>query len=239
MEYCYKCEIPEAKALLFDVVLPDGIYKICRKCSYKEDLPIITKPNLSNELEKRPTVYERLSKLSGFDAKKKSENEELKKEEAKLKEVVNRKFRRTVVTVDLRTNLRDELIDNFHWIVMRVRRGKHLTQKQVAEAIRESEISIRMLERGIVNDANIIKKIEEFLSIRIRKKIEETPQEIERPKFETDEEIDNFDKDDFRGLTIQDLQEMKQDKEAEIFDTDSEDIIELEKIEEDDDGKPL
>lgn len=211
MEYCYKCGISDEKALLLDVILLEGIDKICRKCSYNENLPLIKKTNIVEDIQKRPTVHERLSRLSGIEYKKESGNEELKKEETKLNEMVNRNFRRTVGT----TNLKDDLIDNFHWIVMRVRRGKHLTQKEMAESIKEPEILVRMLERGIVNDMNIIRKIEEFLSVRLRKKVEETfPEEVEYSEFEIKNESDKFNLDKFRGLRVQDLQEMKEEKES-------------------------
>jgi len=66
MEECFKCHVPETKALLFDAILPDGIVKICSKCSPEEDIPII-KDTLFPKIEKQQTVRERLSKLSGIN----------------------------------------------------------------------------------------------------------------------------------------------------------------------------
>ena len=213
MEYCYRCEVSDSKALLFDVVRLTGIDKICRKCSFEENLPIVKKSNIV-EKDEMQTVYERLSRMSGFADRKKKKNEEQKKEEVRLKEIVNRNFRRTVGTTDFR----DKLIDNFHWIVMRARRSKHLMQKEMADKIKESEVSLRMFERGIVNDIDLVKKVENFLSIRLRKDVEKPMEDMEYPKFETEKEIANFDKDKFRGLTIEDLKEMKEEKERGIFD---------------------
>jgi len=216
------CGVSDARALLFDVVLLDGIDKVCRKCSFEEDSPIIKKPNFQEVVEKPLSVRERLSKLSNFESRGESEihsfssekfekeNEELKREETKLNEIVNRNFRRTVGTTDLR----NELIDNFHWIVMRARRSKHLMQKEMADKIKESEVSLRMFEKGVVNDMNLVKKIENFLSIRLRKEAEKPVEEVEYPKFETEEEIDNFDGDKFKGLTIEDLKRMREEKES-------------------------
>ena len=41
MEECFKCNTPETKALLFDAVLPEGIVKVCGKCSATENIPIM------------------------------------------------------------------------------------------------------------------------------------------------------------------------------------------------------
>ncbi len=230
MEYCYRCEVSDSKALLFDVVRLEGIDKICRKCSFEEDLPIIKKLNIVENNE-RQTVHERLSRLSGFDEREKRKKEEQKKEETRLKGIVNRNFRRTVGTTDYR----DKLIDNFHWVVMRARRSRHLMQKEMADKIMESEVSLRMFERGIVNDMDLVKKIENFLSIRLRKEVEKPMGDLEYPKFETEEEIANFDKDKFKGLTIEDLKQMKEEKERGIFNEkpDSGDFELLDDFEED------
>lgn len=214
MECCYKCGVSDAKALLFGVVLTEKIDKICKKCSHKEDLPLILKTNVTEETEPRLTVHERLAKLANIDLKKKPENEELKKEETKLNEIVSRNFRRTIGT----NTLKDDLVDNFHWFIMRARRGKHMSQKELAEEIRESEVLVRMAERGIINEMDIVKKFEVVLSIRLRKIIEhEDPEEIDHSEFEIKEDSDKFSVDKFKGLRIQDLQEMKQDRELGVL----------------------
>ena len=96
MEYCYKCEISDAQALLFDVILPEKIDKICNRCSHEDGLPLITKTNVTEENEPRLSVHERLSRLANVPIKKPDENNDLKREETKLKEIVNRNFRMTV-----------------------------------------------------------------------------------------------------------------------------------------------
>jgi ribosome-binding protein aMBF1 (putative translation factor) len=228
MEYCYKCEIPETKALLFDVVLLDGIQKVCRKCSFKEDAPIIRKKEILPEPPK-PSVYERLSKLSGFDSKEKTKNEELEKQDIKLKEVLNRNFRRTIGM----ENFKEDLIDNFHWVIMRARRSKHLTQKQVADSVKEPEVSIRMVERGFANDMNLVKKIEDFLSIRLRKSVENYVEEVKYSELKEEVE-DDFDRDKLRGFTIEDIRKMKEEKEFEIFnEPDVNDFVDADDSEED------
>jgi DNA-binding XRE family transcriptional regulator len=49
-----------------------------------------------------------------------------------------------------------DLIKNFNWEVLRVRRQLKLTQMKLGTAVGESELTIRMLERGVVPDEYII-----------------------------------------------------------------------------------
>ncbi len=59
------------------------------------------------------------------------------------------------------------MVDNFHWIIMRARRARKLTQKQFAEAIEESEEAIKMAEKGVLakNDLVLVNKIENHLEL--------------------------------------------------------------------------
>ncbi len=214
MEYCYKCQISDAQALLFDVILFEKIDKICKLCSNEDDFPLITKTNITEDNEPKLTVHERLSRLSNVPIRKPSENKDLKREEKKLSEIVNRNFRRSVGD----TSIREDLIDNFHWFIMRARRSKHMSQKELAEEIKESEVLVRMAERGIVSDLVVVKKIEVALSIRLRRIVEyENPEELDHSEFEIKEDSDKFDLDKFRGLRVTDLKEMKQDRELEVL----------------------
>jgi len=244
MEYCYKCGIPETKVLLFDVVTYDGISKICRKCAYNENIPIIKKHDFPKDEQK--TVHERLSAISNIP-KKEIKSRELEKEETSLKEMVNRNFRISVGSQGLRSS--SDLIRNFHWVVMRARRMKHLTKSQLADAIHEPEIAIRMIERGLVPKSNkFVDKLENFLKISIREhenKKEEFLQEIKSEFMElNDDEVledNNLDIDKLKSLTVSDLQEMKKNKEFEVLeeDLDIEKFEELEKEDTSDDWKAL
>ncbi len=234
MEHCYKCGISDAQALLSDVILPDKIDKICRRCSHEDGLPLITKTNITEETEPRLTVRERLSRLSKIPIKNVSENTDLKREETKLKEIVNRNFRRTVGD----TSVREDLVDNFHWFIMRARRSQHMYQKELAEEIKESEDLVRMAERGTVSSLDVVRKIEIALSIRLRKIMDyENPEELDHSEFEIKESSDKFSLDKFKGLNVNDLKEMKQDKELEVLEepvefSGFEDFEEFEELEE-------
>ena len=61
------------------------------------------------------------------------------------------------------------LVRNFHWDMMRARRARHLTQEQLAEAIGESALAIKMAERGMLprEKERLVKKIENYLHIKI------------------------------------------------------------------------
>ncbi len=212
LKECFNCGISEEKAKLIDVIGKEGIVKMCKECAEKENIPFIKKrPSNSyfsqNNLKKKETVYQRLSRMSGVNLKnKKSEEEQelLKKQETTLKDIVDKNYYKNIS----KEPTPDFLINNFHWIIMRVRRSKHITQAQLAKAINESEKAIKMIERGIVPRGiySLIEKIEKYLDVRLTRKefsekIENKPKKI------------GFDNMTTRNLTISDLKEMRKKKE--------------------------
>lgn len=223
MQECFKCGISEEKALLFDAISDKGIIKICRRCNEEEKLPLIRKHQKIES--KKENIYERFSSVSNFgkDYKKKfldNEREELlKKQETSLREIVDKNFREKIPEKIIQNNL----IDNFHWVLMRVRRSKKLTQKQLAEELAEPEIAIKMAEQGIIpeDSFNLIKKLENYLGVNISKKPEipmspSYSEEIDVVKQEIKERFEeevSFDEFTTRNLTISDLQEIKDKKE--------------------------
>jgi ribosome-binding protein aMBF1 (putative translation factor) len=231
MKICFKCGISENKAMLFNVISKKGIVQICRKCSFEENMPIIKKPSLQpkeTEDTKKPSVYERLSNISGVnlrDKKSEKEKELVIKQETNLRDIIDKNFETQIKDIKKKVISRHDLVDNFHWIIMRARRLKHLTQKQLAEAIAEPETAIKKIEEGFFpeNNYHLTNKLENYLGIRLMKKesynsqIQEAlPKEKEIPK-----EI-NFNPLTTKTLTISDLQEMKKKKETEIIEEDNE-----------------
>lgn len=197
MEYCYKCKTPETKAILFDVVLPSGIEKVCNKCSAIETHPVIKKQFLIPEKGEVGHVRERLKQISGikdfhpgFEMKKET------KQESTLREIVEKNYKQNLQRKD-----DSDFVANFHWIVMRARRSAHLSQKQLAEAINEPEIAITMLEKGIPGNSELIRKLENYLRIRIKKPKFEEPKpkprelDINAMKEMTLSDIKNLDND--------------------------------------------
>ena len=68
MNECFKCGISGEKALLFETITFEGIQKVCRKCSFDIDTPIIKKKTDVPSYEKKKSVYERLSQIAGLNA---------------------------------------------------------------------------------------------------------------------------------------------------------------------------
>jgi len=71
-----------------------------------------------------------------------------------------------------RNRVIEDLVDNFHWEIVRVRRHKGLTRKQLAEAVGVSEEDFKVIEFGgelPKDDFVLINKVENYLGINLRK----------------------------------------------------------------------
>ena len=212
MAECFKCGVSDKKAQLFDVITKEGIVKMCDRCSRLEDSPILRKPTIFQlkELERRPTVYERLARAAGLDPKEKKveKTESLLKQETTLRAIVDKNYQEKVKQ---EAKPRPDLIDNFHWMIMRTRRSKHITQKQLAEAIGEAEAAIKMAEEGVLPENNyLLNKIQNYLGINLfkdgNKIIAENPAPVTTPPI-------IFDRKNPNNLTISDLKKIKEAKE--------------------------
>lgn len=222
---CSKCGISGEKALLFDVISKEGIIKICRKCSFEDDLPIIRKPTFSgSQEEEKQTVHERLSRISGISPVKKvnEQNFELKIKDEELRKISNKNVADTV----MHSKKMENLVENFHWIIMRARRSKKLTQVQFAEKISEPEISIQLAEKGIIpkGKRGFVQKLEMHLGIRILKdEIQTKSFDEEKEKIKAElikkagqDEVD-FDEVTTKTLTIADLKDLRKKQEEKLF----------------------
>ena len=227
---CFKCGLSEDKARLFDAISEKGIVKVCEKCSSENNLVLVRNRvgGFPEEHEKKQSVYEVLSNMSGFDPRnKKSEKELLKKQETSLRDIVDRNFKRDVREL----KPRPDLFDNFHWIIMRARRMKHISQRQLAEAIAEPEAAIKMAEKGVLpeKDYQLINKLENYLRIKLVKN--EVPDLYAEKQSESEilatshesqikeqpQKLTDFNPVATKSLTISDLQEMKKKKESGIL----------------------
>jgi ribosome-binding protein aMBF1 (putative translation factor) len=173
MEKCFKCGASSENTIIYDAISSDGLVRICANCNIKENLPILKKAG-AMPVEKRQTVYERMTRMSGFNPKERElreEEEERKKQNEEVKQVMDRNFRDEMMTSNLKKETTGEsnLVRNFHWEMMKARRAKHMTQRQLAEALGESELAIRMAERGMLprERERLVRKIENYLHIRI------------------------------------------------------------------------
>jgi ribosome-binding protein aMBF1 (putative translation factor) len=224
MAECYRCGVSDERERLFDAVSNKGVVKICKSCANEDNLPLVQPMDL-NKPEKTKTVYERLSAMANLDPEKhkqmiaeRARQEEMrvhreraeKRQNADIKSVVDSNFEKN------KPKPRTDLVDNFHWIIMRTRRSKKLTQKQLAESIGESESLIKSAEEGVIldNADTFVRKLESYLGIKLKKGeyINEDPAKREiREKFEKEA---NFDSKTTEALTIADLKEIDKKKEA-------------------------
>ena len=219
---CFKCGVSEEKALLFDVISDKGIVKICKKCSLDESMPIIRRAESFNDSNSEQAVRGRVSKGTGIDAPRKvGVIRSPARQDDNLKELVRRNFENKVKG----KKPRPDLIDNFHWILMRVRRSRKITQKNLAEEIGEPETAIKLAEQGIIPDGyQLVDKLANSLGVQIRKeKKPESPDlnlvkqsGVLRTRHYGVQSLD-FDPLTTKSLTISDLQEMKQNREDSIF----------------------
>lgn len=185
MSICVKCHVSEDEVILLEAISGKGIVKICPKCNVIENLPIIRKADdfRLQEANRSKGVYERLSKYANLDPvehRKKfteitmgrsfqGQKTQQAQQERSLREIVDKNVKKKIE--EKRSAPKEDLVDNFHWIIMRARRSKKLTQAQFAKEIGEQEHTIKMLEEGIIPEESpgIIKKVEEGLKISLKK----------------------------------------------------------------------
>lgn len=197
MDVCFRCGSTQS---LYDAISNEGIVKVCERCLNRENLPVIKKVNLTEEgEEKRPTVKERLAYISGVkpeDRKSRKELfEKMKKQDEEIRKITEEKFREELKNTDLKPDISGDggLVRNFHWIIMRARRARHLTQKQLADMIYEPEAAVRLAEKGMLprERERIVKKLENVLKIKITNMPEVpkiAPENAELQNQETPEE---------------------------------------------------
>ncbi|MDE1848772.1 MAG: hypothetical protein KGH55_01955 [Nanoarchaeota archaeon] len=194
MNTCIKCGISSENATLYDAISTDGLVKICANCNVRENLPLLKKTGPITG-EKRQTVYERMTRLSGYNPGESGTNrkkEEVKKQDEEIKMIMEKNYRDELYNSGTQKDISGEsnLVRNFHWEILKARRARHMTQQQLADIIGEPELAIRMAERGILprERERLVKKIESYLGIRIMKGpsgvIAEQKQAAEQPAEE-------------------------------------------------------
>jgi ribosome-binding protein aMBF1 (putative translation factor) len=180
MEKCARCGVSGDEIRLFDAIYSGRIEKICERCSIIENIPVIKRPDAIRlkESERGIGVYDRMKRLSGVKEQKKEESFFI---EDKLKQL------EAMPELELPEKNNLNLIEHFHWEIMKNRRRKGLSPERLAENLGESSIAITMLEKGKIpeNAENLIKKLEQFFQIRLRridKRMDSDLQEKSRAK---------------------------------------------------------
>ena len=171
MKRCYLCEVSEEKAFLYEGVAKEGFVHVCRGCYVKNEIPLIETKKLEEGFEKKMSVRERLMGLSGVRRPEigKAEAVEKPQEEADtLKKIIEKNFKENV-SEEKREY--DDLVENFHWIIMRRRRILKLSQENFAKAVYEPTIVIEHMEKKVLpkDYVALIKKVQSFLRINLFK----------------------------------------------------------------------
>jgi len=218
---CYRCSVYGNESDFFDAISSKGVVKLCEKCASNTDLPIINRPTKFQlkTAETPYSVYDRLSRMAGlnptehrekFSDFKQASQVESKKQESSLRELVNKNYE---AKKDVSKPIpREDLIDNFHWVVLRGRRMKKLTQEQLAKEIGVPISSIVDMERAFVPEEGneLIYKLENFLGIKIKKSsFAAADREIKEKKRAQFVQDPKFDQSSIKDLTINDLREIK------------------------------
>ncbi|PIN90608.1 hypothetical protein COU57_03055 [Candidatus Pacearchaeota archaeon CG10_big_fil_rev_8_21_14_0_10_32_14] len=179
-EICFICGISGKDVKLYNGIMEEGYELICEKCADDEKIPIFRMPK-SEQIKREEAaikkVSEELAKNRGKEFMEKKQEEEKKKKEIAnynltLKEIIDKNYEKKFVNISGKPLV--PLIDNFHWIIMRTRRDKKMSQAQLALEIGESEIAIRMAEQGKMPEDNVrlVKKLESYLNILIRRDVD-------------------------------------------------------------------
>ncbi len=194
MEECSVCGITRNRARIYDAISSKGIVSACEACANENDWMIVKRPtNLQVTASKADGVSFRKSVQNFEKMQSEKRKGDTTQEDVTLKDLINKNFQRKLPK---ETKKRDDLATNFHWIIMRARRSMKITSEQLAKAINEPEMAIKMAEKGIVpeNDYRLINKLEAFLKIRILKDRSKAVIPVDDSDF--DEKAEVFSKDD-------------------------------------------
>ncbi len=165
---CFNCGATEEEGAKMHKVISDTeIVKVCDKCIKQVNLPKIKKLTeieleKSEKMEKQGDWRNRVNKqIEDRQSFKIASTHGLT-----LRDVVERKMNPSLAE---KTKPKPDLIHNFHWEILKARRQRNLTQMKLGTAIGESEMSIRMIERGVVpTDYHpVIQRLENVLKIKL------------------------------------------------------------------------
>ncbi len=152
-------------------------------------------------------VYQRMKRLKGIP-------EEEKKESFFVEDKLNKLDNEPELEIPEKKKL--NLIEHFHWEIMKNRRRKGLSQKQLAENLGESEIVIQMIEKAKLpeNAEILIRKLEQFFQIRLRK-VSEMERIMQVKKEEQEPVLLNEEGQELEKIPELEINEIKEGAEAE------------------------
>lgn len=204
-----------------DALSSKGIIRVCDRCAREEGLISLKKPIIVEE-NSRETMYERMARIAGVKPKEPEKPLRLEQEKS-LRKIIDKNYEKKMAVQTLALKPRPDLVDNFHWIIMRIRRVKGLTQGQLAERISEPEAAVKMAEQGVVPEGYaFIDKLERFFGVRLIKQrdlslpVQRQQQHLNQQLQQQPQQVKtfHFDKNVLDSLTISDLKRMKDEREA-------------------------
>lgn len=163
MKSCNICGVSEDKVRIFDAIYNGKMANLCERCSIIENIPIIKRPSTKqlNEAEARFSSRPRLTPRVSIQNIQKT-NTFFQRD--RLKELDDKP------ELELPEKESLNLINHFHWEIMKNRRRKGLSHRQLAKSLGESELVIQMIEKAKLpsNPEALIRKIEQFFQISLR-----------------------------------------------------------------------
>lgn len=204
---CSKCGEKKVGRMV-EAIKGDKILTYCSSCASEGGLLIVKKddPEQANR-EFDPSEYKR-------QLVEKYEDKNVERELAEnvsLRDIIEKNYSKKISS----NGERDDLVHNFHWMIMRARRSKKISQAQFAEMIKEPRSAVEMMEKGILpkdSDA-LIRKIESYLGINIRTNNEDSGEIEKFNPFRKDE----FDRFEVENLTVDDLKSFESSEKKEPY----------------------
>jgi ribosome-binding protein aMBF1 (putative translation factor) len=233
---CKICGKMGEETELFDGIFEEKIEPVCSSCAHVENIPLIKKPVFEEENNSHLTVRERMEKMANPKKPVPREHFTAHKNLAKLKFPSKREDH-------------PDLVENYDWILKTARRRKKISQTQLAEELIIPLQVITDLESAkIAKDfIDYAERLENFLGVRIRKKVPEKfnfqrkPENLEEEKIvlesvkrnieskkgkSYEEEIDFSDKEKLKKWTLKDLINLKRKKEQdELLKADKSELV--------------
>jgi len=147
---------PEPNENFVEAIEEGRIVKVSESYAQKERLPILRKPSVG-QMQKTYSQLPPKTKESDYE-KQLEMNLKIRKEMEKPPSWQEKQ-------------VLSSLIDNFNWHILKERKRKGLTRKQLARLIGIPENNLRIIEYGRLpsNDFVLIHKIQEALEINLRK----------------------------------------------------------------------
>ncbi len=161
MELCELCGITNEEVKIYDAIQNGRMITICQRCSIIENITTIIKPNPEQlkDSERPVGILKRMRRLSGIEEPKQSLFVQ-----DKLKELDENPG------LELPEKESLNLVEHFHWIILKERRRKGFTHEKLARTIGESIVGLQMIEKGKLPESPeiLLAKLEQFFQIKLR-----------------------------------------------------------------------